>query len=330
MQIIRNNNLIQKLNNINEDILANVAVIGNFDGLHLGHQALINKAQEVAKIKNIKKLLITFEPHPLKFFDKVGRIKLAENNFRINSLSQKLRIIKNYQFDYVVILPFNSDLSNIEAKDFLEKILIKRLNIRHLVIGYDFIFGKNRQGNFEFLEKEGKTFGLAIDRIEQIKYQNQICSSTNIRNLIREGEIAIANQLLGRNFAINGIVVNGNHNGSKIGFPTANIKINPSLLYPKFGVYETIVKINNQKQYFSAITNFGIRPTFNNDNILQPVFESHIFNFNQNIYHQKISIELIKFIRMERKFNNITELKQQIKIDINQISIKNLKNENYP
>lgn len=330
MQIIRNNNLIQKLNNINEDILENVAVIGNFDGLHLGHQALINKAQEIAKTKNIKKLLITFEPHPLKFFDKVGKIKLAENNFRINSLSQKLRIIKNYQFDYVVILPFNSDLSNIEARDFLEKILIKRLNIKHLVIGYDFIFGKNRQGNFEFLKKEGKIFDLAIDKIEQIKYQNQICSSTNIRNLIREGEIATANQLLGRNFTINGIVVNGNHNGSKIGFPTANIKINPSLIYPKFGVYETIIKINNQKQYFSAITNFGIRPTFNNDNILQPVLESHIFNFNQNIYHQKISIELIKFIRMERKFNNITELQQQIKIDINQISIKNLKNENYP
>jgi len=313
MQIIRN------INN-NSALLNTIVIIGNFDGVHLGHKTLIKRAKEVAKINNLKTLLITFEPHPLKFFNR--NQNFSHNKFYLTNLSRKLEIIKSYNSDFVAILPFNSNLSSIEANYFLEQILLQKFGMKYLIVGYDFIFGKNRLGNFNFLEKKSQEIGFGLEKIDAILVENNICSSSKIRQLISLGQIELANKLLGYNFAVNGLVVKGKEMGQKIGFATANIKANYHLIFPHFGVYQSIFHIkNNQNNVikFASITNFGIRPTIENGclgNNLQPIFETHIFNFNRNIYYQKVKIELIKFIRPEKKFASIGELTAQIKEDI--------------
>ncbi|MCE2687450.1 MAG: bifunctional riboflavin kinase/FAD synthetase [Rickettsiales bacterium] len=303
--------IIRSLRNIN--IEGNSAImIGNFDGIHLGHQEIIRKNLAIAKNKNLKTLLITFEPHPIKFLK-------PDNNydFRITSLSEKLRILKDSRLDYVAILPFNRNLSEFSASDFLQKILLESFKMKHLTIGYDFIFGKNRTGNFEFLQAESKKFDFTINRVEEILINNHKCSSTIIRQQINKGFIDQANQLLNRFFSVGGIIIEGKKIAQEIGFPTCNIKPTYHIVKPKFGVYESLIKIGNQEKLLKSITNFGIRPTIENTN--SPIFETHILNFNQKIYQQKATIFLKKFIREEKKFNNIRQLKEQVASDINSV-----------
>ncbi len=303
--------IIRSLRNIN--IEGNSAImIGNFDGIHLGHQEIIRKNLAIAKNKNLKTLLITFEPHPIKFLK-------PDNNydFRITSLSEKLRILKDFRLDYVAILPFNRNLSEFSASDFLQKILLESFKMKHLTIGYDFIFGKNRTGNFEFLQAESKKFDFTINRVEEILINNHKCSSTIIRQQINKGFIDQANQLLNRFFSVGGIIIEGKKIAQEIGFPTCNIKPTYHIVKPKFGVYESLIKIGNQEKLLKSITNFGIRPTIENTN--SPIFETHILNFNQKIYQQKATIFLKKFIREEKKFNNIRQLKEQVASDINSV-----------
>jgi riboflavin kinase/FMN adenylyltransferase len=303
--------IIRSLRNIN--IEGNSAImIGNFDGIHLGHQEIIKENLEIAKNKNLKTLLITFEPHPIKFLN-------PDHNydFRITSLSEKLRIIKDFGLDYVAILPFNRNLSEFSASDFLQKILLESFKMKHLTIGYDFIFGKNRTGNFQFLQAESKKFDFTIKQVEEILINNHKCSSTIIRQQINKGFIDQANQLLNRFFSVGGIIIEGKKIAQEIGFPTCNIKPTYHIVKPKFGVYESLIKIGNQEKLLKSITNFGIRPTIENTN--SPIFETHILNFNQKIYQQKATIFLKKFIREEKKFNNIGQLKEQIASDINSV-----------
>ncbi len=301
--------IIRSLANIN--IKSNSAImIGNFDGVHLGHQEIIRENLEIAKNKNLKTLLITFEPHPIKF------LKPDQNyDFRITSLSEKLRILKEFKLDYVAILPFNHNLSEFSANDFLQKILLDSFKMKHLTIGHDFIFGKNRTGNFLLLEEESKKFNFTIKQIKEISFNNQKCSSTIIRQQIKNGNIYQSNQLLNRYFSISGIIIEGKKIARDIGFPTCNIKPTHHIIKPKFGVYESLIKIGNQTKLLKSITNFGIRPTIDNTN--SPIFETHILNFNQEVYQQKATVFLKKFIREEKKFHNIKQLKEQIISDIN-------------
>lgn len=286
------------------------ATIGNFEGLHLGHENLIHNTIKKAKEKNLKSAIITFEPHPAFYFK-----KNLDKNFKIFSLSQKLRLIKDqYNFDYVVILKFNSKLANIEANDFVQEILLQNLNIKHLTIGYDFTFGKNKSGDYELLKKY---FKENLEKIEKVQVQNEICSSSLIRASIKDGKINKANKLLNKNYSISGIVSKNNQLGQKLGFNTANIILNNNQIKPKYGVYKTLTTISNKT--YPSITNFGVRPTI--DEQKKEIFETHILNFNQDIYGQKIKVELIDFIRDEKKFNNIEELKEQIKADIAKIDL---------
>jgi len=303
--------IIRSLNQITKNHPTLALTIGNFDGIHLGHLEIINQVKKIAKEKNLASAILTFEPHPVVFFKPEKK-----DGFRITSLAQKLRIFRDSGIDYAIILPFNSKLAEIEAKDFAEKILIKKLQVKDLIIGYDFTFGKNREGNFKMLEN----FDLNLSEISPIKKLGKTCSSTEIRKLISEGKIAEANQILGRNFMISGLVIEGKKLARQMNFPTANLKAKTPVIKPKFGVYKSSTFIPHLNQSFDSITNFGIKPTVDAKGS-EPIFETHIFNFDQDLYGKKIEVEFLDFIRPEKKFSSLQELKKQIALDIEKITL---------
>lgn len=283
--------------------------IGNFDGVHLGHSKIVDEVKNFAKEKNLLSAILTFEPHPISFF-KSDRAK----DFRITSLSKKLKIFAEKEIDRAIILPFNQKIAAIKAEDFIEQILVKALNVKHLSVGYDFIFGQNREGNFQLLQQASKKFGFELNQISALKESEQICSSSLIRKFISEGKIVEANRFLGRNFAICGNVTSGRKLANQLGFPTANLLTKPHIIKPKFGVYKTLTFIPSLEKKFPSITNFGVKPTIGGD--LIPLLETHILNFDQNIYGKKIEVEFLDFVREEKKFGSLDELKEQIKKDL--------------
>lgn len=302
MRIIRN------FQNINNNFKNSVLSIGNFDGIHLGHQEILGNAKRIAASENLKSALLTFEPHPLK-------IIRPEQNFdqRLFSLSKKLSVLKNENLvDLAFIAGFNCKIREMEAKDFVKEILIDKLQIKHLVVGYDFIFGKNRSGNAQMLQELGKVYNFSFHQIAARNDDNsQIYSSSKIRKFILSGDIKSANSMLGREYEIDGIVISGKKLARQIGFATANFLPKKDLIKPKFGVYKVLASVDNKE--YKAILNFGVKPTFDQN---QPLFEVHIFDFDKEVYGQKISVKLLDFIREERKFSGIEELKEQIKKDI--------------
>jgi riboflavin kinase/FMN adenylyltransferase len=308
MQIIRN------LNQIKATLPFLALTIGNFDGVHLGHLAILSEIKKIAKEKNLATAVLTFEPHPVTFLEPE---KPAD--FRINSLAQKLKILQKQQIDFVIIVPFNKNFSEILADEFVKKVLLQKLQMKHLVIGYDFIFGRNRQGNFKLLEAQSKKYGFDLSEIAAIKNRQQTCSSSMIRKLIFAGKIAEANQFLTENFAICGIISQGKKMAFGLGFPTINLATRPHIIKPKFGVYKTTTFLPHLNRKFSSITNFGIRPTFKtalHKTQNAPLFETHILNFSQEIYGKKAVIEFLDFIREEKKFSSTEELRHQVKNDI--------------
>ncbi len=303
MQIIKN------FQNINHNFQNTVLTIGNFDGVHLGHQEILNNAKRIASSENLKSALLTFEPHPLKI---IKPHQIFDQ--KLCSLSQKLTFLKNKDLvDIVFIGSFNKKLANLSAEDFVEKILVEKLKIKHLIIGYDFIFGKDRLGDANLLQQLAGVYNFSFHQIAaKSGVDHQVYSSTKIRNLVSQGNIRAANQMLGCNYQVNGVVIEGKKLARTLGFPTANFLPKKDLIKPKFGVYKANVLVDGEKH--QAILNFGIKPTFLGT---QPLFEAHIFNFSEEIYGKRITIELLDFVRAEKKFNSIEELKQQIKKDIN-------------
>jgi riboflavin kinase/FMN adenylyltransferase len=301
MQIIRN------LQNINNQLSNTALTIGNFDGVHLGHQAILKKVNDIAKKENLTTSLLTFEPHPLKIINPTRPF-----NQRLFSLSQKLSSLeKSSLIKQIFLLKFNKNLANLSAENFVKDILVEKLKVKHLIIGYDFIFGKNRLGDVELLEKLAKNYGFSCTKMSaQKSTDRKIYSSTKIRQFILKGDILSANAMLGKNYQISGIVIKGKQLARNLGFPTANFLPKKDIIQPRFGVYKVNVIINNKT--YPAIMNIGVKPTFSGFN---PIFEVHIFNFNQDIYGKKITVELLEFIRQEKKFNGLGELKEQIKKD---------------
>jgi riboflavin kinase/FMN adenylyltransferase len=307
--------LIRNLNQINHQLPKLALTIGNFDGVHLAHQKIIEKTQEIARKNNLSSALLSFEPHPILFLNK--NKSDFNHDFRITNLANKINLLKKYNLDYIIILPFNNNLSSIKANNFIEDILINKFNVKSLVIGYDFTFGKGREGNFKTLE----SYNFDLHEINPIKIfdknHNEITISSSLaRQYLKNGEIKSLNQILRHNFAIDGIVVEGKKIAGELGFKTANINHKINLIKPKFGVYKTQTFIYDENKFYNSITNFGIKPTFNNSS-LKPLFETHLLDFSKNLYHKKIRVEFLDFIRDEKKFSSIEELKKQIKIDIN-------------
>jgi len=310
--------LIRNLNQINHQLPKLALTIGNFDGVHLAHQKIIEKTQEIAQKNNLSSALLSFEPHPISFLNKNKND--FNHDFRIANFANKINLLKKYNLDYLIILPFNNNLSSIKANNFIEEILINKFNVKSLIIGYDFTFGKGREGNFKTLEN----YNFDLHEINPIKIldknRNEITISSSLaRQYLKNGEITSLNQILGHNYAIDGIVVEGKKIAGDLGYKTANINHKISLIKPKFGVYKTRTFINDENKFYDSITNFGIKPTFDNTG-LKPLFETHLLNFSKNLYHKKIRVEFLDFIRDEKKFSSIDELKNQIKFDINLIN----------
>jgi riboflavin kinase/FMN adenylyltransferase len=281
-----------------------VIAIGNFDGLHLGHQKVINEARIKARKNNLPFGIITFEPVPVMFFN--SKIK----NHRINSLKQKKLQLKKFKLDFLIIIKFNKKFSSLTAEQFIVKIINKKTKCRFLYVSKNFKFGYKRQGNIQMLKKYEKIYNFKSIITKPFKKNKKIISSTLIRKKIESGKIIEANKLLNREWSVEGKVIKGKKRGRKIGFPTCNLKLH-NYVIPLLGVYA--VRINGLRFSKKGIANIGFRPTFKGKNLL---LETNIFGINKNLYNKGISVSFKRFIRREKKFKDLEHLKKQIKIDI--------------
>ncbi len=283
-----------------------IILIGNFDGLHLGHQKLFTLAKNYKKKYSLKVGVLTFEPMPKMYFNK------NINNFRISNQNQKIDLLNNYNVDFVIIKKFNKEFSKIKSTDFIEDILKKKLKAKFIFVSNNFRFGNKREGDVKQLIKSETRNHYKIIKPKPLIKKRKIVSSSLIRNYLQKGKLVEANKLLNRNWSIEGKVQKGKQLGKKIGFPTANIDIMDYVLACP-GVYAVRVKIKNNLKIIKGIANLGYRPTFMGKKIL---LEVHLFNFSGNLYDKDLSVEFLKFIRKEKKFKNVNQLKKQIKIDL--------------
>jgi riboflavin kinase/FMN adenylyltransferase len=297
MKIYNNANLNKTHNN-------GVIAIGNFDGLHLGHQKVIKEAKQKARKYKLPFGVMTFEPVPVMFFSK--KIK----DHRINSLKQKKIQLKKLRLDFLIIIKFNKNFSSLTAEEFIKKIIFKKTKCKYLYVSKNFKFGFRRQGNIKTLKKFEKEFNYKNIITNPFKKNNKTISSTFIRKKIRAGKIELVNKLLNRNWCVEGKVIQGKKRGRIIGFPTCNMSLNDYVV-PKLGVYA--VKVFTDSFNKNGVANIGYRPTFNGQSLL---LETNIFGINKNLYNKVISVSFKKFLRSEKKFKNLEYLKKQIKIDI--------------
>ncbi|MEM0939582.1 MAG: bifunctional riboflavin kinase/FAD synthetase [Bacteroidota bacterium] len=283
-----------------------VVTIGTFDGVHRGHQIVLSKVVDAAVSNKGKSILITFWPHP--------RFILRPNDNSLKLLStfiEKKRLIDKIGFDYVIKLTFTSEFSHLSAEQFLSNILIDKIGTKKLFIGYDHHFGNKREGNIDFLQNKSDLYGFSVVEIPRQDIDNIGVSSTKIRNALYIGKIALANTLLGRNYSIEGKVVHGEKKGRSIGFPTANVQIKETFkLLPRDGVYA--VRVRRSFHEYLGMLNIGFRPTLEGS---QRSIEVHLFNFDEELYGELLTIEFIEFIREEQKFNSLDQLRKQLNKD---------------
>ena len=297
---------IYKNFNITKFDKKSIILIGNFDGLHIGHQKLFNYANTYKKKYKLKIGVITFDPIPKMFFNPKNK------NYRISNLEEKIEFLKKFNVDFIVNKKFNLKFSKIKYYDFIKNIIFKKINPEYIFVSNNFKFGNKREGNVDSLISYSREYDYKIVKPTPLKKQSQTISSSLIRKLLAGGKLNLANKYLNRNWSIIGKVEIGRKLGTKIGFPTCNIDIKDYVI-AKPGVYAVKVLIRGNKKYLKGIANLGYRPTFNQKKIL---LEVNIFNFSKNIYSNKIKVEFIKFLRGERKFKNINQLKKQIDKDI--------------
>ena len=292
--------------NIPQNYYNSIILIGNFDGVHLGHQKLFKRAREFKKFYKCKVGVVTFNPMPKMFFNK----KLK--HFKLMNLSQKIYQFKKQRVDFLINQRFTKRFSKIKAEVFITKYLKKKIKTKVLFVSNNFRFGNKREGDINLLKSYEKQSNYKLIIPSPLKKNNKIISSTEIRKLLSNGHLSRANKYLSRKWEIEGRVQKGRRVGGKIGFATCNIDIG-NYTIAKPGVYSVKVKLNNTKKKINGIANLGFRPTFNQNKIL---LEVNLFNFNRNIYNKKLGVEFIKFIRSEKKFKSIKQLTNQIKKDI--------------
>ena len=283
-----------------------IVLIGNFDGVHFGHQKLFKLAKKYKKKFKSKIGVITFEPMPKMFFNQ--NIK----NFRISSLKQKEILLLKQGVDFIITKKFDNNFSKIKYLSFIEKILYKKIKAKYIFVSNNFRFGNKREGNVKKLIQNEKNFNYKIIKPKPTVSKRKIISSTYIRKLLSKGNLNYANKLLNRNWSIEGLVQKGRQMGKKIGFPTCNIDIK-NYIIPKLGVYAVKIRKKNSNKILKGIANIGFRPTFNQKKIL---LEVHIFNFSGNLYNKVLTIDFICFLRNEKKFKNINQLRKQISSDL--------------
>ena len=297
--------IYRRIEDIERPFVNACVTIGNFDGVHLGHQQLFATVVRKAEASKGASIAITFDPHPLQVL-LPGGIKL------ISTCEHKVELIEAAKLDALLIIPFTREFAKTSAEDFVSELLIKRLGVKELVVGYDYAFGKGRSGNIEFLRRQGSEHGFPVTVVEAYSVGEMVVSSTRIRELVRAGEMETAAMLLGRPYQIRGTVQVGRQRGGKvIGFPTANLTFNDEDLVPRHGVYVT--QVIWRGLCYGGILNIGYNPTFGEERL---VAETHIFDFDEDIYGQPIKVNLLKFLRGERKFAGPGELSAQICKDV--------------
>ncbi len=281
-----------------------VVTIGNFDGVHLGHREIFRRVVGTARSCGACATVITFEPHPLRL--------LAPEKAppRINTPVEKVRLLRASCIDLLVILPFTRRLAAFTATDFVERILLERLGVRHLVIGYDYAFGRNRQGDSAFLAAAARKHGFTLEVLEPLRFGTEIYSSTRIRQTLLRGDVRGVVGVLGRHFTLDGTVVPGDGRGRQLGFPTANLLTRKELL-PAAGVYA--VKVRLGRRMYDAVVNLGLRPTFAG---AAPTLEIHLLDFSGDLYGRHLRLYFIERLRDEQRFPSVAALQTAIRADI--------------
>lgn len=297
--------IYKNIDDIKEPFVNGCVTIGNFDGVHLGHQQLFGRVVQKAKECKGTSIALTFDPHPLQVLLPDG-IKL------ISTCEQKVERIQLAGIDVLLVLPFTKEFAKTTAEDFVGELLVKKLGLKELVVGYDYAFGKGRGGDIEFLKNQGEKLGFPVTVVGACSVNDVLVSSTKVRALVRDGKMAKAAELLGRDYQIRGVVQVGKQRGGKvIGYPTANLKFNDEDLVPKHGVY--VVQVICEGRCYGGVLNIGYNPTFGEE---QLVAETHIFDFDKDIYGRPIKVNLLRFLRGEVKFNGPKELSKQISEDV--------------
>ncbi len=298
--------IYKNLNNI-ETIKNPVLTTGTFDGVHLGHVSILKRLNDLSEACNGESVLFTFFPHPrMVLFPDDNNIKL------LNTPSEKIKLLEQAGVKHLIIFPFTKEFSRLTALEYVRDILVNKIGIKKLVIGYDHHFGRNREGNINNLIELGSLYNFEVEEIPAREIDNINISSTKIRAALNQGKIDDANKLLGYHYMLSGIVVNGNKIGRSIGFPTANIKIpDAHKLIPADGVY--VVKVSLQHQTYYGMLNIGVKPTLQNFNYKS--VEVNLFDFDKDIYDEVINIEFLHRLRNENKFNSLNELRQQLTND---------------
>ncbi len=297
--------VIVGVDNIHQSLQNPVLTIGNFDGVHRGHQALFEKVKEWAKKLNGQSVVMTFNPHPVEvlFPGKGPRF--------ITSHERKLELIAASGVDAVIVIPFSREFSQISARGFVEDLLVGKIGVKALIVGHDYRFGHKREGDIDLLKQLGREFGFEVDTLDGIRVGDKLVSSTIIRQLIQKGQVVEANTLLGRPFEVIGPVVSGRKRGaSLLGFPTANLRL-PLQVSPSSGVYVVEVEMGGTR--YAGAANIGTSPTFNNGEMS---LEVHILDFSRDIYGDTIIVRFLDRLRDEKKFSGPAELTEQIRKDV--------------
>ena len=307
---------IYKNFNLSKIYKKSILLIGNFDGLHLGHQKLFKLAKKYSKKHKVKFGVLTFDPLPAMFFNKIL------TNYRITTNLQKNLLFEKAGVDFVIVSRFNKSFSKISADNFIKKIIVKKINPNFIFVSNNFKYGFRRKGNVAKLISKENVYNYKIIKPSPLKKGKKIISSTLIRKLLQRGELKNANKLLGRKWSIIGVVQKGRRIGKKLGVPTCNIDIK-NYVIAKPGVYSVRVKVNNSNKIFKGIANLGYRPTFGEKKIL---LEVNLFNFSGNLYNKSLNVSFYNFIRSEKKFNDHQDLIKQIEKDLKQAKLDLKKN----
>jgi len=279
------------------------ATIGNFDGVHIGHKKIISSVKKEAAEKGLSSCVITFHPHPQKVLQNIDVPLLIP-------IRERLKLLEREGVDYVACYTFTTVLSKISAKDFITDTLIGKLNLKHLIVGPDFSFGRKREGNAQLLKIMGEKYGFETKVLGPATVNNEVVSSSAVRNFVTNGNVKKASKFLGYDFYIEGQVKEGERRGTQIGFPTLNLDTDWDIL-PKVGVYATKAYIDEEHK--ESITNVGYRPTFGSDELL---VETHVFDFDRDIYGKRVRVEFVDRVRDEKKFDGADALVDQIKKDV--------------
>ena len=303
--MVKKINLYKNLNIKTQD-KNSIILIGNFDGIHLGHQKLFSLAEKYKTKYSLRMGVLTFEPMPKMFFNK------EHKNFRISNIEQKISLLNKLGVDFVIIKKFDKKFSKIKSIDFIREILVKKLKTKFIFVSNNFRYGNKREGDVRQLKKYENIYDYEVIKPKPFVIKKKVVSSSLVRKYLQSGNLKIVNKILKRNWSIIGKVQKGRQLGKKIGFPTANIDIKDYILACP-GVYAIKVRKEKNRKYIKGIANLGYRPTFNGKKIL---LEAHLFNFSGNLYNKYLTVEFLKFIRKEKKFKNINHLKKQIKNDL--------------